>query len=529
MPANDTPATKKWYILKAFLTRYKADDVLSAEMTVRRNTSDARFPALEYYVPHLEEKKRLVNGTLKDVSSPLGGYIFLRGTLHDITRFCNSHTGFNKIKGLDGSSDFLYIRDNDMENFKRVVQAYNANHRNAPFISSNPDFFERGDTVRIIDGEFSGVQGRFITSRGKDSGYVVVKVGNQFYIPTLEIKSSQLQIISFADNNHHVYQKLDSYSPVLLRVVERFLKDGFLDCTDKELAKDRAKVERFAVRFGSVEMKSGKMRGRITAYILLSRFVLRRHDGLEDYNTLPLSHYVGTVLESRGSVTNPVSQAFINAVLYAATGNETYIKAAEQEVASWIKDALASAKTNGDLIEDVKLQLPLKKREVAGYVDLFSKYLRFGITAVGETDMAVSLPDKTFTSKIPLSGILSAFPPEYLEHIRSVLGIKEEHIRSASGEKPVARVTPSSLERLMLKYPDRLHHAAIKTKADAALLDEFLASGPDQYIIRKAGTKFFKLQSLGLVATYKHIDNNEWHMLMPDDVRQVFLSIIWNN
>lgn len=525
MPANDTPATKKWYILKAFLTRYKADDVLSAEMTVRRNTSDALFPALEYYVPHLEEKKRLINGTLKDVSSPLGGYIFLRGTLQDVTRFCQSHSGFNKIKGFDGSSDFLYIRDNDMENFKRVVQAYNANHRNAPFISSNPDFFEQGDTVRIIDGEFSGVQGRFITSRGKDSGYVVVKVGNQFYIPTLEIKSSQLQIVSFADNNHHVYQKLDSYSPVLLRVTERFLKDGFLDCADKDLAKDIAKVERFAVRFGSVEMKSGKMRSRITAYILLSRFVLRRHDGLEDDNIFPFSHYVETVLESRASVTNPVSQAFINAVLYAATGNETYIKAAEQEAASWIKTASISAKTNDDLIEDVKLQLPLKKREVTSYIDLFRKYLRFGIKAVGETDMAVSLPDKTFTSQILLVDILSAFPPEYLERIRSVLGIKPERIQYSSGVKSEVRVTPSSLERIMLKNPDRLYRAVIKTKADAALLDEFLESSPDKYIIRKAGARFFKLQSLGLVATYKHIDNNEWHMLMPDDVRQALRSL----
>lgn len=524
MPANDTPATKKWYILKAFLTRYKADDVLSAEMTVRRNTDDARFPALEYYVPHLEEKKRLINGTFKDVSSPLGGYVFLRGTLQDVTRFCQSHTGFNKIRGFDGSSDFLHIRDNDMENFKRVVQAYNANHRNAPFISSNPDFFEQGDTVRIIDGEFRGVQGRFITSRGKDSGYVVVKVGNQFYIPTLEIKSSQLQIVSFADNNHHVYQKLDSYSPVLLRVTERFLKDGFLDCADKDLAKDIAKVERFAVRFGSVEMKSGKMRSRITAYILLSRFVLRRHDGLEDDNTFPFSHYIETVLESRASVTNPVSQAFINAVLYAATGNETYIKAAGQEAASWIKAASISAKTNNDLIEDVKLQLPLKKREVVSYIDLFRKYLRFGIKAVGETGMAVSLPDKTFTSQILLVDILSAFPPEYLEYIRSVLGIKPECIQHSSGVKPEVRVTPSSLERIMLKNPDRLYRAVIKTKADAALLDEFLESSPDKYIIRKAGARFFKLQSLGLVATYKHIDNNEWHMLMPDDVRQALRS-----
>lgn len=361
MVKDNTSRIPKWYILKSLLTGYKADNTLAGEMENRKKTGDSRFPVMEYYVPHLEVKRRLVNGTIRDVSSPLGGYVFLRGNLQQVTQFCYACTGFSKIRGFDEGTEFLSIRDDEMENFKLVVRVYNSKLQNAPFIYATPDFFKDGDTVRILDGDFRGVEGTFVTSRGKDNGHVIVKVCNNFYVTTLEVKSSQLQIVSFSDKNHHVYQKLDSFSPVLFRVTEYFLKNGSLDGLDGQLTKDKVKVERFFVRFGGAKIKSDKMRSRVMAYVLLSRFVLRKQQETDDENTFSLSSYADLVRKSMESVTNPVTLAFINIVMYAATGDGTYLHEAEQLSASW---------------QGAAQDLPLRKREVVLYLDLFRKYFK---------------------------------------------------------------------------------------------------------------------------------------------------------
>lgn len=57
-------------------------------------------------------------------------------------------------------------------------------------------------------------------------------------------------------------------------------------------------------------------------------------------------------------------------------------------------------------------------------------------------------------------------------------------------------------------------------KAELQLLDEFVKAGPNAYVIRKIRKTEYKLQKYCLVLTYEDIDNNQWHMLMPDSVRE---------
>ena len=508
----------KWYILKTVLTRYKADDTLANEMVKRKKIGDSKSPVMDYYVPHLEVKRRLVNGSVQDVSSPLGGYVFLRGTLQQVTRFCCSYTGFSKIREPGDGSDFLSIKDCEMENFKLVVRAYNARHQNVPFIMTSPDFFKDGDTVRILDGDFRGVEGQFVTRQGKNSGYVVIKVSTNFYVTTLEVKSSQLQIVSFSDKNHHVYQKLDSFSPVLFRVTEHFLKNGRLDDLDEQLSKDKIKVERFYVRFGGAKINSRKMRSRIMAYVLLSRIVLRKRQETEDANMFSVADYVGLVRGSMSAVTNPVNQAFINIVLYAATGSKTCLTEAERLSAIWLNGFGGAADERFSAAREHVIQtLPLRKREVVRYLDLFRRYFQFEIKAVsaGANDVMVALPDKTYTSKICLIDLLAGLPATYLVELDS------QYDLTLNGG-----VTPAGLAADMLRQPGKLYDIVTATEEDAELLKEFLASASNEYIIRKAGSACYKLQALGLVATYIHVDNKEWHMLMPDDVRLAFARIL---
>lgn len=490
----------KWYVLKAYLVRYKADEALAEEMLIRGRAGDDELPVLEYFVPHLEEKK-LVNGKMQDVSSPLCGYVFLRGTARQVSQFCYTHPKFCKIRGFGDHSDYLSVTDRAMDDFKLIVRAYNANNKNVPFIATSPALLERGDRVRILEGDFCGVEGTLVTSQGKDSGRVVINVGDGFYVPTLEIKFSQLQVISFAGSNHHAYQKLDSYAPVMLKVMERFLKDGYLDDTDKAIAADMAKVRRFVVQYGSLEIKSEKQRSRFLSYIVLSRLVLEKQGEADGEGSMPLAHYVDGVMAGMKAVTNPVSQAFVYTVLYAATGKKDFLRRAEGMAKTWL----------GNQRDDKeKAALPPKKREVVGYIDLYSKYLRFGVEAVEcghEGLMMALLPSKTYTSEMGLDEILAAFPPEYLERVVRELGFDSTE-----------RLSAGAVAGRMLKQPRRLFDAIRQSEDDLRLVRDLISASPDAYVIRSKRPNGYLVQSLGLVATYEHIDNAEWHMLMPSEV-----------
>lgn len=49
---------------------------------------------------------------------------------------------------------------------------------------------------------------------------------------------------------------------------------------------------------------------------------------------------------------------------------------------------------------------------------------------------------------------------------------------------------------------------------------EFVKAGPNKYVVRKMRKVPYKLQKFGLVLTYEDMVNEEWHMLMPDCVRE---------
>lgn len=57
-------------------------------------------------------------------------------------------------------------------------------------------------------------------------------------------------------------------------------------------------------------------------------------------------------------------------------------------------------------------------------------------------------------------------------------------------------------------------------KQELQIIDEFVKGGINTYVIRKMRKTQYKLQKLYLVATYCDEEKQEWHMLMPDELRE---------
>lgn len=60
------------------------------------------------------------------------------------------------------------------------------------------------------------------------------------------------------------------------------------------------------------------------------------------------------------------------------------------------------------------------------------------------------------------------------------------------------------------------------SKQELQIVDEFVKAGPNKYVVRKMRKTFYKLQKFGLVLTYEDFASEQWHILMPDCVREAF-------
>ena len=58
------------------------------------------------------------------------------------------------------------------------------------------------------------------------------------------------------------------------------------------------------------------------------------------------------------------------------------------------------------------------------------------------------------------------------------------------------------------------------SKTELQILDEFVRGGDDTYVVRKQRKTPYILQKYLLVVTYCDDEKNEWHMLMPAELRE---------
>ena len=123
----------------------------------------------------------------------------------------------------------------------------------------------------------------------------------------------------------------------------------------------------------------------------------------------------------------------------------------------------------------------------------------------------ITIKDKKFTSNISLAGILNCMTKVEMLKICDKL---ELYVSPNLKKDETAR----RVAREILDNPDDVLH--VLNKQELQIIDEFVKAGANHYVVRKMRKTFYKLQQYGLVLTYMDMEHNEWHMLMPDTVRE---------
>ena len=125
--------------------------------------------------------------------------------------------------------------------------------------------------------------------------------------------------------------------------------------------------------------------------------------------------------------------------------------------------------------------------------------------------MTISIKNKDFTSDISLATIMNVMTKVEMLKICNKL---ELYVSPNLKKDETAR----RVAREILDNPEDILH--VLNKQELQLVDEFVKAGPNHYAVRKMRKTYDKLQQYGLVLTYKDTENEEWHMLMPDSVRE---------
>lgn len=80
-------------------------------------------------------------------------------------------------------------------------------------------------------------------------------------------------------------------------------------------------------------------------------------------------------------------------------------------------------------------------------------------------------------------------------------------------------------EELVTRFAEELIKADIEIlcaldKHELKIVEEFVNGGPNTHVVRKMRIKPYLLQKYCLVLTYCEEENKQWHLLMPDEIRE---------
>jgi len=202
----------------------------------------------------------------------LFSYIFVRTTESEAEAFCRTNHGISFLREHtpDGTiGPHLVVPDSQMDSFIRAVEHYSDD---IPFVAPTPDMLAKGDRVRIIGGPFRGIEGILEARQGKDGGRVIVRVGDIVAIPTVEISPEFIEVLEFAPEGRHLYQKLDSFWPRLRLALD-------YKAERKPIPSElETHLRIFVRRFANLRVDALNARVRFLAYLMLA-CALIEHDG----------------------------------------------------------------------------------------------------------------------------------------------------------------------------------------------------------------------------------------------------------
>jgi transcription antitermination factor NusG len=179
---------------------------LDAELSRRERRGETLF---EYFAPSYVEVRK-VDGKLVNTRRPLlFNYVFIRSSVEEIFRMKQTLPLYNFLPRVSsgGTPHFPYLSDSEMGNLRWVAESYS---NELPVYVPDSGRLLKGDRVRITSGYFAGMEAEVVIQPGGGHKDVMARILDCMWVPLLEVKPGEYELIELNTNGKHVYTHLDN-------------------------------------------------------------------------------------------------------------------------------------------------------------------------------------------------------------------------------------------------------------------------------------------------------------------------------
>ena len=320
--------TVRWYVLTLPTTGVARRDRISpaksldAELSRRKRRGETLF---EYFAPSYVEVRK-VDGKMVNTKRPLlFNYVFVRSSVEEIFQMKRTLPLYNFLPRVSsgGMTHFPYLSDDEMGNLRWVAESYS---NELPVYVPDSDRLLKGDRVRITSGYFTGMEAEVVIQPGGGHKDVMARILDCMWVPLLEVKPGEYELIELNTKGKHVYTHLDNdrLSEGMHKALGRYYLSGKLGKEDELLVREVLKG------YASLRVETDVMRCKVYSLLLPAYKLLDQEEEFERLystlrNMLPLVKAVN-------------SRALLLVTLYGCTNSNLYYRMAHELVDPWRDD-----------------------------------------------------------------------------------------------------------------------------------------------------------------------------------------------
>lgn len=302
---------KNWYVLNYFCNGRPSPQKYIDDFNSEGHN-------IELFAP-LFRPAQIVNGKIEYREKLLTFfYIFVKGVFEEIKELClRPNNNLSLMLDHGSANRYAIISEADMDNFKIIARA----HTNAiPFFNIEDVDLNEGDLVEVVEGEYSGLRGRFMPKSRSNKGNIVIATTAALGAILWNIDSKCIRILEFAQDTRRQYDLVDSFIPKILPILRKFHNEENL--TDRE----KSSLNIFNQRMAVVSCANKKAEAKLLGILMCVQFILGDIDSLN--NTRQRFE------KRKSALTNVWTRAFIELIQSVAFGDMSRLKKAYESVKS---------------------------------------------------------------------------------------------------------------------------------------------------------------------------------------------------
>ena len=322
LAARKNSRVVRWYVLTLPVCHRGPAPGLRQEQERRLRSGE---PPFEFFAPSYVEVRK-VDGKMVNTKRPLlFNYVFVRSSVEEIFQMKRTLPLYNFLPRVSsgGMTHFPYLSDDEMGNLRWVAESYS---NELPVYVPDSDRLLKGDRVRITSGYFTGMEAEVVIQPGGGHKDVMARILDCMWVPLLEVKPGEYELIELNTKGKHVYTHLDNdrLSEGLHEALGRYHASGSVCEEDRRLAGEvlrgyaslRAETDVMRCKLCALLLPTYKLSGDEEAFV-------RLHDTMR--GLLPV-------------VKAPQSRALLLVTLYGCTDNALYRRMAHELVDPWQVD-----------------------------------------------------------------------------------------------------------------------------------------------------------------------------------------------